>query len=209
MRYSIFLKENYEIFVQMFDKMKSEILIIDDRNRVIIANYAMCRRAGVLRKDLEGMKVKDLAEKYGIITSAAIEAIFSDEERCSIVRGNFGECRIISCIPLFYRGAVDIVIYINKNVKELDEAENASKKDIAAQNDKYRQKMLKQSRKNRCMEEPVYDITLCLGDMLEQYEKQILLHVLEECGTMTAAANRLKVNKSTVSRKIKKHDIKL
>lgn len=44
--------------------------------------------------------------------------------------------------------------------------------------------------------------------MMERYEKQILLQTLEECGTMTAAALKLKVNKSTVSRKVRKHDIK-
>ena len=42
-----------------------------------------------------------------------------------------------------------------------------------------------------------------LEKMMENYEKQIIMEAMEECGTMTAAAAKLGVNKSTISRKIK------
>lgn len=209
MRYSIFLKENYEIFVQMLDKIRAEIMIIDDRDKVVIANHAICRRTGLLRKDIEGVAIEDLAEKGSVISPDALKAIYSYEEKSTLKRVDSREYRVISCFPLFYQGAVDLVVYINKGVNGVGETETPSKKDIAAKNDRYRQKLLKTGRKNKLIKEPVYDMSLGLEDMLDQYEKQILLHALEECGTMTAAARKLQVNKSTVSRKIKKHDIKL
>ena len=44
-----------------------------------------------------------------------------------------------------------------------------------------------------------------LDELIENYEKQIILQAVEECGTLTAAAQKLNVNKSTISRKLKKY----
>lgn len=49
---------------------------------------------------------------------------------------------------------------------------------------------------------------LYLDDMVGRYEKQIIHDVLKECGTVTAAARVLHVDKSTISRKMKKYGIK-
>ena len=50
---------------------------------------------------------------------------------------------------------------------------------------------------------------LYLDDMVGRYEKQIIQDVLKECGTVTAAARVLHVDKSTISRKMKKYGIKI
>lgn len=209
MRYSIFLKENYEIFVQMLDKIKAEILIIDGQDNVVMANHAICRRTGLLRKDIEGMSIEALMEKGGVIGPDALNAIYGYEEKCTLKRMDSRECRVTGCFPLFYQGEVDLVIYINERIDEIGGPEEPSKKDAPAPNEKYRQRLMKLNSKNKFMKDPVYNMSLSLSDIVDQYEKQILLHALEECGTMTAAARKLKVNKSTVSRKIKKHDIKV
>ena len=44
-----------------------------------------------------------------------------------------------------------------------------------------------------------------LDELIENYEKQIIIQAVEECGTLTAAAKKLNVNKSTISRKLKKY----
>ncbi|MEE0181825.1 MAG: sigma 54-interacting transcriptional regulator [Anaerovoracaceae bacterium] len=44
-----------------------------------------------------------------------------------------------------------------------------------------------------------------LDELIENYEKQIIIQAVEECGTLTAAAQKLNVNKSTISRKLKKY----
>lgn len=44
-----------------------------------------------------------------------------------------------------------------------------------------------------------------LDELIESYEKQIIIQAVEECGTLTAAAQKLNVNKSTISRKLKKY----
>ena len=44
-----------------------------------------------------------------------------------------------------------------------------------------------------------------LDELIENYEKQIIIQAVEECGTLTAAAPKLNVNKSTISRKLKKY----
>ncbi len=41
--------------------------------------------------------------------------------------------------------------------------------------------------------------------MMEEYEKEIILQAVEECGTLSGAANKLNVDKSTISRKLKKY----
>ncbi len=50
---------------------------------------------------------------------------------------------------------------------------------------------------------------LYLDDMVGRYEKQIIQDVMKECGTVTAAAKMLHVDKSTISRKMKKYGIKI
>lgn len=82
MRYSIFLKENHEIFVRMLDKINAEIMIMDDRYKVILINHAMCRRMGVLRKDIEGVEIEELVKAGSIITSSMITAMYGNEEKC-------------------------------------------------------------------------------------------------------------------------------
>ena len=148
MRYSIFLKENYEIFVQMLDKISAEIMIIDDRDKVVMANHAICRRTGLLRKEIEGESIEELAEKGSVIGPDALKAIYSYEEKCTLRRANSGECRVTSCFPLFYQGEVDLVVYINKGVNGIGETETHPKADIAAKDDKYRQILLKLGSKN-------------------------------------------------------------
>lgn len=44
-----------------------------------------------------------------------------------------------------------------------------------------------------------------LDELIENYEKQIIIQAVEECGTLTAVAQKLNVNKSTISRKLKKY----
>ena len=44
-----------------------------------------------------------------------------------------------------------------------------------------------------------------LDELIENYEKQIIIQAVEECGTLTAAAQKLNVNKSTISSKLKKY----
>ena len=44
-----------------------------------------------------------------------------------------------------------------------------------------------------------------LDELIENYEKQIIIQAVEECGTLTAAAQKLNVNKSTISRKLKQY----
>ena len=208
MRYSIFLKENHEIFVQMLDKINAEIMIMDDRYKVILINHAMCRRMGVLRKDIEGVEIEELVKAGSIITSSMITAMYGNEEKCMISNGKSEEYRMISCFPLFYQGEVDLVVYINKDISRIEKSGMLLKRDNIVQIDKYKRKLRKKNSQNELAEISVYDTSLGLDGMMERYEKQILLQTLEECGTMTAAALKLKVNKSTVSRKVRKHDIK-
>ena len=47
-----------------------------------------------------------------------------------------------------------------------------------------------------------------LDELMYNYEKQIILEVMEKCGTISATAARLGVNKSTISRKVKAYKIK-
>ena len=48
---------------------------------------------------------------------------------------------------------------------------------------------------------------LYLEDIVSRYEKQVISKILEECGTITATARMLHVDKSTISRKIKKYGL--
>ena len=47
-----------------------------------------------------------------------------------------------------------------------------------------------------------------LDELMYNYEKQIILEVMEKCGTISATAARLGVNKSTISRKVKAYKAK-
>lgn len=47
-----------------------------------------------------------------------------------------------------------------------------------------------------------------LSELLAQYERQIIMQTVEEHGSISAAARTLKVNKSTISRKMKEYNTK-
>ena len=46
-----------------------------------------------------------------------------------------------------------------------------------------------------------------LRNLLDEYEKQILISVLEESRSATQAAKKLRIDKSTMLRKMKKYNI--
>ena len=49
---------------------------------------------------------------------------------------------------------------------------------------------------------------ICLQDALDKYEKDILINTLSKCKNYSEVARALKIDKATVSRKIKKHNLK-
>lgn len=46
-----------------------------------------------------------------------------------------------------------------------------------------------------------------LNSIMKEYEKQVVLKAVNECRSLSAAARRLKVNKSTISRKLKEYGL--
>lgn len=65
---------------------------------------------------------------------------------------------------------------------------------------------LESSGADSCAEEDVWDRKL--SDLVGEYEKQILVNVLEESSSATKAAKKLGIDKSTMLRKMKKYNIR-
>ena len=57
MRYSTFIKENFNIFLDIFDRMKTGIWISDGDGEVIIVNKESVKTGGLTREEVVGRRI--------------------------------------------------------------------------------------------------------------------------------------------------------
>lgn len=120
MRYSDFLKEHYDMFMILFDKMKIGIWITDSEGRVIILNENSAKRGGKTREELVGKKTEELIETGYMLESAALKTIESLKEESVVVEMGAGGYCVVTSEPLFFRGELDLVICIERNISEVE-----------------------------------------------------------------------------------------
>ena len=139
MRYSTFLKENFSLFVDMFDKMKIGIWITDQNCDVVMVNYESAKRGGMTREELIGKKTTELIETGYILESAALKTQKSLKEECVVVEMGAGGYCVVTSEPLFYNGQLDLIICIERNISEVENF-----KDVLEEQIKIKEKLQKE-----------------------------------------------------------------
>lgn len=134
MRYSEFLKENYDMLLGIFNRMKIGIWITDEKGVVLMVNDESVKTGGLKREDLIGESMSDLI-KIGYITeSSALNALESGKEEAIIEEmGEGGHC-LATSLPLEKDGKLDLIICVERDISEIVNLRNAlqNQKDITA-----------------------------------------------------------------------------
>lgn len=125
MRYSSFIRENYDTFLEIIDCMKIGVWITDGRGIVVIVNEQSVNRGGLGRDEVVGKHMTELIDIGYINESAALKAIKSREEESVIEEMGEGGSLLAVSIPLFYEGEIDLVICIEKNIADVSAMEKA------------------------------------------------------------------------------------
>ena len=71
MKYSTFLKDNYDIVLDIIDKMRTGIWITDGTGEVIIVNSESVKTGGLTREEVIGRNMSELLD-MGYITESAV-----------------------------------------------------------------------------------------------------------------------------------------
>ncbi len=100
MRYSEFLKENYEMLLGIFNRMKIGIWITDETGNVLMVNDESVKTGGLKREELIGRSMNDLIKMGYITESSALNALESGKEESVIEEmGEGGHC-LATSLPL-------------------------------------------------------------------------------------------------------------
>ena len=120
MKYSTFLKYNYDIVLDIIDKMRTGIWITDGTGEVIIVNSESVKTGGLTREEVIGRNMSELLDMGYITESAVMKTIGSHREECIVEElGAGGHCMTTS-VPLFWKGSIDLIICVERNISEVE-----------------------------------------------------------------------------------------
>ena len=134
MKYSRFLKENYEMLLGIFNCMRIGIWITDGNGEVLLVNDESMKSGGLKRDEVIGKNMNELIEMGYITESSALNAIANDREELIIEEMGEGGCCLTTSVPLKCQGKIDLVICIERDISEVVNLRNAlqEQKEIAA-----------------------------------------------------------------------------
>ncbi len=120
MRYSTFIRENYDMFLSIFNKMKTGIWISDGNGEVLIVNNESVKVGGKTRDEVIGKNMRELVDAGYIMESATLMTIESNKEECIVEEMGAGGYCLCTSVPLFYRGELDLIICVERNISEIE-----------------------------------------------------------------------------------------
>lgn len=125
MRYSDFLKENYDMILKLVNNMRVGIWITDGNDRVLMVNDDSLKAGGLKRNQVIGRTMGELLEIGYIMEAASSRTLASGREE-SIVEemGDGGSC-LVNSVPLRYEGEIDLVISVERDISDIAHLENA------------------------------------------------------------------------------------
>ena len=126
MRYSDFIKENYNTVLEIIDCMKTGVWITDGKGIVVIVNQQSVQRGGLKRDEVIGRNMTELIDiGYILNESSALKAIESRQEESIVEEMGEGGSLLAVSVPLFYKNEIDLVICIEKNITDITTLEKA------------------------------------------------------------------------------------
>ncbi|MBQ6496108.1 MAG: sigma 54-interacting transcriptional regulator [Firmicutes bacterium] len=142
MIYSIFVKENYDNLLAMFNCMRIGVWITDCNAKVVMVNDKSLSRGGLSREEVMGKSMQELIESgYIVDESSVLKALQSGKEESLVQEIGEGGVLLAVSVPLKYEGETDLVICIERNISEILQLRNQLdiQKDIA---NKYKKELL-------------------------------------------------------------------
>ena len=80
MKYSEFIRENYEMLLGIVDHMHIGVWITDGEGQVLMVNNESVKTGGLKRDEVIGRNMRELIEMGYIMESSALKAISSKRE---------------------------------------------------------------------------------------------------------------------------------
>lgn len=119
MKYSDFLKENYDIILKLLNSMRVGIWITDGNDRVLMVNDDSLKAGGLKRNQVTGRTMGELLE-IGYIMEATSSMVLASGREESIIEelGDGGSC-LVNSVPLRYEGEIDLVISIERDISDI------------------------------------------------------------------------------------------
>lgn len=125
MKYSEFIKENYEMFLDIMNHMHTCVWITDSDGVVLLVNNESAKTGGLGRDELVGRNMQELLDEGYIQEASALKTIASKKEETVIeAMGEGGYC-LTTSIPMFCNGKLDLVMSIERDISEVVELRNA------------------------------------------------------------------------------------
>lgn len=148
MRYSEFIRQNYDILQEMIDNMRTGIWITDGEGKVLIVNNESVKTGGLTRSEVIGRTMAELLEIGYITESATLRVMSSRKEECIVEElGTGGHCMTTS-IPMFWQGEIDIIISVERNISEVEKLKSLLSEQVEMKKELQKELLKFQSRKD-------------------------------------------------------------
>lgn len=135
MKYSDFLRENNDVLLDIINCMRIGIWITDAYGTVLMLNDVSEKRGGIQREELIGKSMEELVDWGYVMESSALAARSKQKEETSIEHIGAGGQILVTSVPLYYEGEMDLIICVERDVKEITDLKDAlnQQKEIAEQ----------------------------------------------------------------------------
>lgn len=125
MKYSDFLKDNYDMLLDIVNCMRVGVWITDGAGNVVMVNDESIRTGGLSREELIGRNMAELIEiGYILDESSIINVINSGKEESIIQEEGKGCVSLAVSVPVFYKGEIDLIICIERDILDIAVLEN-------------------------------------------------------------------------------------
>ena len=110
-KYSEFLKENYDVMLDIINCMRVGVWITDGQGIVLMVNDISEKRGGVKKEELLGKSMEELVDWGYITESSALVAKLNNKEETIVEHGVWGEC-LVTSVPIY-----DISVTGDRNIE--------------------------------------------------------------------------------------------
>lgn len=125
MKYSDFLKDNYDMLLDIVNCMRVGVWITDGAGNVVMVNDESIRTGGLSREELIGRNMAELIEiGYILDESSIINVINSGKEESIIQEEGKGCVSLAVSVPVFYKGEISLIICIERDILDIAVLEN-------------------------------------------------------------------------------------
>ena len=126
-KYSEFLKENYDVMLDIINCMRVGVWITDGQGIVLMVNDISEKRGGVKKEELLGKSMEELVDWGYITESSALVAKSNNKEETIVEHGVWGE-GLVTSVPIYHEGKMELIVCVERDIKEIADLKEALQK---------------------------------------------------------------------------------